>query len=152
MQSGGHLTDAVKTIYAATDQAAGTSDVDTSVIDMSGYDACRFTWLLADVTDGSVLEAQVFKNSASSTSSPTPVEVTEDNVTHTADATDADDKLLVVDVIRPGDRYVFSRLKRTTQNAVVNGCICELYRARDLPVTQDSSVLAHAELFEGGDA
>ena len=150
MLSSGHLTDSVKTIYAKAAVTAGTTDQDTVVVDMQGYDAVRFIWLLGDVTDTSALEAQVFRNSASSTSSPTPVEITDDDVQFTAGATDADDKALIVDIIKPGDRYVFSRLKRGTANAVVNGCVCELYRARELPQTQDATVIGSATLFEGG--
>lgn len=149
MNSSGHLTDAVKTIYAKAAVAAGTTDQDTVVIDMQGYDAVRFIWLLGDVTATSALEVQAFKNSASSTSSPTPVEMTDDDVQFTAGATDADDKSMIVDIIRPGNRYVFSRLKRDTANAVINGCVAVLYRARELPQTQDASVIASGTLVDG---
>lgn len=145
----GHLTDCVKTIWASAASAAATTDVDTSVIDMSGYDAVRFVWLLGDVTATSVLQAQLFNNSASSTSSPTPTNSTE-TTAFTAGASDADSKTLIVDCIRPGGRYVFSRLKRGTANAVVNGCICELYRCKSLPQSADSTVLAQSKDVEGG--
>lgn len=149
MNSSGHLTSATKTIVASAASGAATTDVDTSVIDMQGYDAVQFTWLLGDVTATSVLEAQVFRNSASSTSSPTPVEITDDDFIFTAAASDADNKAIIVDVIRPGNRYVFSRLKRGVANAVVNGCVATLYRSRGLPQDKDATVLGETVLFEG---
>lgn len=123
---------------------AGTSDQDGSVLDMSGYDGVLFIAALGDVTDTSVLELQVFGNTASSTSSPTPVELTADSATFTAGASNADNLLLVVDVIRPNYRYVFPRLKRGTANAVIDGIIAIQYRGREVPVTQGATVLASA--------
>jgi hypothetical protein len=129
--------------------AAGTTDLDGDVLDMDGFDGVAFVAALGDVTTGSVLELQVFGNTANSTSSPTPVELTVDNATFTAGASDADSKLLVVDVVRPAYRYVFPRIKRGTANAVVDGVIAIQYRAKSLPVTQGSTVLASALIGPG---
>lgn len=124
--------------------AAGTSDQDGTVLDMSGYDGVIFLAALGDVTATSVLELQVLGNTASSTSSPTPTEITVDETIFTAGASDADNKLLVVDVVRPSKRYIFPRLKRGTANAVIDGVVAIQYRTRDVPVTQGSTVLASA--------
>ena len=144
-----HLTDCVKTIRVINSVSAGTTDADTSVVDMSGYDAARFIWLLGDVTVNSVVTATMYGNSASSTSSPTPTSVIA-TTAYTATATDADNKALITDCITPANRYVFGRLTRTAANAVIDGCICELYRARSIPITADSTVLAQAKDVEGG--
>lgn len=130
--------------------SAGTSDQDGTVLDMTGYDAVTFVAALGDVTATSVVELQVFGNTANSTSSPTPVELTNDSAgPNTAGATDNDNKLYVVDVIRPAYRYVFSRIKRATANAVIDGVVAIQYRTRDVPVTQGSTVLASALLAPG---
>lgn len=149
MLSNGHLTSSVKTIRVSNSAGAATDPQDTAVVDMQGYNAARFIWLLGDVTSTSVLQAEVFRNSASSTSSPAPVEITE-TAAFTADASNADSKVLIVDVLMPGDRYIFSRLKRGVANAVIDGCIVELYRSRELPQAAHSSVLAQKTAFEGG--
>ena len=124
--------------------SAGTTDQDSTVLDMSGYDGVLFAWLLGDATSGSVLELQVFGNTASSTSSPTPVELTVDDVTYTAGASDADNKVMVVDCIRPAYRYVFARGVIDTQNCVSDGMLAIQYRARNRPVTQGSTLLDFA--------
>lgn len=127
--------------------SAGTSDQDSTVLDMSGYDGVCFVVALGDVTASSVVELQVFGNTASSTSSPAPVELTNDSAgPNTAGASDNDNKLYVVDVIRPAYRYVFGRLKRGSQNAVIDGMIAIQYRARSKPITQGSTVFAGALL------
>lgn len=123
---------------------AGTTDLDGDVLDMTGYDGVLFIAILGDATSGSVLELQAFGNTANSTSSPTPVELSADSVTYTAGASDADNKLMVLDVLRPNYRYVFARLVIDTQNCVVDGMIAIQYRAKSPPVTQGSTVLASA--------
>lgn len=125
--------------------AAGTSEIKTDVLDMTGYDGVLFIAILGDVTDTSVLTLTAKENTANSDSSPTPTAVTDGaTAAHTATAADADNKMLVVDVVRPSKRYVFASLTRTTANAVVDAIIAIQYRARDLPVTQGSTVLASA--------
>lgn len=123
---------------------AGTTDIDTDVLDMTGYDGVMFVAALGDATSTSVLELHAYGNTASSISSPTPVEITDDNVQYTAGASDADNKLLVLDVVRPSKRYIFARLRIDTANCVVDGIIAIQYRSRNRPVTQGSTVLASA--------
>lgn len=144
----GHLSDCVKTVYVEAAAIAGTSELTSDVVDMAGFDAVRVIGILGDVTDTSVVTLNLKSNSANSTSSPTPT--TEASATYTAGASDADNKLLTVDVVRPTGRYVFATLTRTTANAVVNGIILELYRSRTVPVSQDSTVIAHTEAVKGG--
>lgn len=127
---------------------AGTTDQDGTVLDMSGYDSVMFIAAVGDVTSGSVLELQVFGNTASSTSSPTPVEMTDDNTDGTAGASDYDNKLFIVDISRwdHAYRYCFPRLRIDTQNAVTDGLIAIQYNSRSVPVTQGSTVIQSALL------
>lgn len=124
--------------------SAGTTDLETDILDMSGYDGVLFIAVLGDATSGSVLELQVLGNTASSVSSPTPVELTVDDATYTAGASDADNKLLIVDCVRPNYRYVYAKLVIDTQNCVVDAIIAIQYRAKNVPVTQGSTVLDSA--------
>lgn len=131
--------------------AAGTTDLDSDVLDMSGYDSVCFIALLGDATSGSVLELQVFGNTANSTSSPTPVEITTNDATYTAGASDADNKIFVVDVPKwlGTYRYAFARLVIDTQNCAVDGILAIQYNAKELPVTQGSTVLDSAVVLAG---
>lgn len=123
---------------------AGTSDLDGTVIDMSqdgGYDGVCFVAQLGDVTSTSVLELQGQGSAAADGSSPSTEATTG---TKTAGATDCDNKFLVLDLSRPANRYVFSRVKRGTANAVVNSVLAILYKGRSCPVTQGSDVIKSA--------
>ena len=144
-----HATDEIKTINVSLATVAGTSTVTSSVVDMAGYDACRFICVTGDATSGTVLTLTVKSNTANSTSSPTPVTEGSSTVTSLT-TTDCDEKILIVDVIKPGGRYVFATLGRATQNCVMNTLICELYRAKAVPVTADTTVVASAKIVSGG--
>lgn len=130
-----------KIIRVENASAAAQTEVVTDVVDMQGFDSVAFVALLGDVTSGSVLTLTLKTNSANSVSSPTPV-TTEVAATYTAGASDADNKMLVIDAHQPRDRYVFASLTRTTANAVVDGIIAILYNAGERPVTIDATVLA----------
>lgn len=133
----------IKVTPVAASAVAAQTEVLTSVLDMSGFDGVMFIALLGDVTATSVLTLTAKGNSASSTSSPTPVTQIA-TAAFTAGASDADDKALVVDVYDPMLRYVFASLTRTTANAVVNGIVAIQYTAEFRPTTQAATVIASA--------
>ncbi len=124
--------------------AAGTTDQDSAVVDLSGWDGVLFVGMLGDVTSTSVLQLVTYGNTASSTSSPTPVAITGGaTVAYTASTSDADSTAMIVDVIRPSKRYAFARIKRGTANAVVNGILAIRYRGKTAPpITQGATILA----------
>lgn len=133
----------VKVSVVANSAAAAQTEVLSSVLDMQGYDGVMFIALLGDVTATSVLTLTAKGNTASSTSSPTPV-TQKATSPWTADATNADNAALIVDVCDPQLRYIFASLTRTTANAVVNGIIAIQYKAEYRPTTQDATVIANA--------
>jgi hypothetical protein len=58
-----------------------------------------------------------------------------------ANAADGDsDNLLIVDVVKPRQRYLKPMLNRATGNAVLDGIIAIRYSGSKLPVTQGASV------------
>ena len=136
-----NLSKDTKTIVVEAAAAAGTTELVTDVVDMQGFSSIAFLVLTGDVTSGSVLTITGKTNTANSVSSPTPVTLA-DTATFTAGATDADSKILRLDLHKPRARYVFASLTRATQNAVIGGIIAILYNPKDMPVTQDATVIA----------
>lgn len=134
-----------KVIRVENAAAAGTSELVTDIIDTQGYEGVAFIALLGDVTDTSVLSLTGKTNSANSTSGATSLA---SPASFTAGATSADNKLLVLDISRPRQRYVFASLTRTTANAVVDGIIAVLYGPTMAPVTADASVVAQSVLSD----
>lgn len=132
----------------ANSAVAGTSAVTSSVLDMQDWDGVCFVAALGDVLDTSVLTLTVNENTANSTSTPTPTAVTGGATTaFTASATTADNKMLLVDVLKNKltKRYVYAVLTRATANAVVDGIFAIRYRGRSLPVTLDAAFVGSAQ-------
>ncbi len=130
------------TVVSAGDTAAQT-ELDSTVLDMAGYDGVMFIATTGDVTTGCVLTLTAKGNTANSTSSPTPV-TQKATAAFTADTTSADNKALMVDVVKPPLRYIFAAVTRTTANAVLGPIIAIQYSAMDKPTSQDASVIASA--------
>lgn len=138
-----NLLKGVKITVVEATAAAGTTDLTSDILDMSGYEGVMWIALTGDVTTGSVLTLTAKGNSANSVSSPTPITQKASDA-FTADTTSADSKAIVVDVFRPTLRYQFAVLSRATANAVVGGIIAIQYGSRNKPTAQDATVIASA--------
>lgn len=121
--------------------AAAQTDINGTAVDMQGWEGVTFVAALGDVTATSVLSMKAQQGAASNGSDGVDVTGSATNA-FTAGASDADNKLLVVDVVNPTSRYVRPVLSRGTANAVVDGIIAIRYRGRKVPATADSTVLA----------
>ena len=137
-----NLSKSVKVTVVEAAAAAGQTELTTDVLDMSGWDGVIFMALTGDVTTACVLTLTVKGNSANSTSSPTPVD--QGSCTFTAGDSDADSKVLMVDVHNPMLRYVFASLTRTAANAVIGGIVAIQYKGEYQPTSQHASVIASA--------
>lgn len=134
MSKNNQLTPAVKTIVVEAPAAAGQTDLESDAVDMANYDGIRFIASMGTITAGAVTSLRV-EGSPSGTGDWTAI--TGASVTI---PDDGDDKVYIVEVYRPGARYVRAVLDRGTQNAVCNGIIAEQYLPRVYPVPAHSSV------------
>jgi len=137
------LTNDVKITVVSPAAAAAQTAIDSSILDMQGYEGVMFIALLGDVDATSALTLTVKGNTANSLTVPAPV-TQKATTLFTADATSADSKALVVDLYKPALRYVFANLTRTTANAIVGGIIAIQYKAGLKPTANDASVIASA--------
>lgn len=119
--------------------AAGTADtLNGDIVDLQGYDSVCLVAILGDVTNTAVGTLKAYCGDAAALGDGAYKTAT---ATVTADATSADNKLLVLDVVKPGKRYVRADLVRATANIVVDGIIAYRYNARNIPTTQPSDVV-----------
>lgn len=137
-----NLLNIVETVRVANAAAAAQTAVNGTAIDLAGKQGVRFTALLGDVTTGSVLGLAA-EHSATGTGDWVALEGA---LSFTAGASDADNLLLILDVVQPTERYVRAVLTRTTANAVVDGIVADVYGAINTPVTQGATVLDSATL------
>lgn len=136
--------------------ADGTAEVLTSVEDMSGYDEITFLVKHGDVDTAAVMTYTVKENTANSTSSPTPTSVTGTVVTGTGatissgaltiteSSGNLDDKIIAITVGASSltKRYVFLSITCSVESHEIDSIITIKSKARSLPVTQSSSVVA----------
>lgn len=135
-----NLLNSVETIRVANASAAAQTDVEGASVDTAGAIGVRFTAALGDVTTGSVLELRAEGRD----SSDDAWAALEGAITFTAGASDADNTLLILDVVRSEYRYVRAVLERGSANAIVDGVFADVYGVTVTPVEQGSTVLASA--------
>ncbi len=138
-----NLSKAIKVSVVSVGDTAAQTELDTSVVDMQGFEGVMFVAVTGDVTASSVLTLTAKGNTANSTSSPAPV-TQKATAAVTAGASDSDNKVLMVDVYKPVMRYIFAALTRTAANAVIGPIIAIQYGAGLKPTTQDATVIASA--------
>lgn len=126
-----------KITRVSNSQSASQTDIDSTRVDMKDYESVMFVALLGDATSGSVLQLTAKSNASDSTSGST----TEKAGTQiTAGASDYDNKMLIVDLHRPQNRYAYCSLAIDTQNCVVDGILAIQYNSKSKPITQGSTV------------
>ena len=128
-----------KVILVSTGATAGTSDVDSDIVDATGYQLVSFIAVLGAVTDDSVLSIEVQDNTVNSGTGMTKIDSTK---TTDVTAATSSDKLLITEVYRPVKRYLRAHIERNTQNAVIDSIVAILSNPRGLPTTADATVLA----------
>lgn len=147
-----NITGKIETELVHAPVAAGSTDVtDCKVIDMANYEGVRFVVGMGTITSGAVTGLRV--QQASAKSSDTALTNGADlEGTALSIADDGSDKLYIVDVYRPRERYVQLVIDRGVANAEVDLVIGEKYGAKKLPISQSADVGGyelHASPAEG---
>lgn len=136
----------VKVTRVLAPVAAGTTDQESTAVDMTGFDGVLFLASFGTLTSGAVTSINAAQSSDNS--SFADLEGTKITVTQSTDS----DKDAVLDVLFPTDRYVRCHVDRATANAVINGVWAFQYGPAVKPVTQPSGILGseyHASPAEG---
>ena len=118
---------------------AGVTVLTSDVVDMQNFDGLVFLAALGDVLDTGVNVLQAQHSDVGDGSGM--VDITASVVSWTADATDADDKLMLLEIFRPTKRFLRVTLTRTVANTVLDGIFAFQSNPAEAPVTQHSSVL-----------
>ena len=128
--------------------AAGTTDINSTVIDMQNFEGVQFLVAFGAITAGAVTSIKVQQGAQSDLSDAADLEGTA-----VAVADDDDNKLFYLDVFRPRERYVRLVVDRETQNAVLDGIFAQQYGPRTMPTIHDSTTVGggetHASPAEG---
>lgn len=137
-----NLTKQTKTIRLKPDASgytvvAGTSNVNSDIVDTAGFNAVRFIVGFGTITSGAVTSIKVQQGAISTMSDAADLLGTGITVADTDDG-----HVAISDIIHPQKRYLRVSTLRATQNAVIDFALAELYRSRTEPVTQDATVIS----------
>ena len=134
-----NISNQIKTTRVMNAVAAGTSDQNSSSVNMSNFEGVRFTAAFGTITAGAATSVRVQQSADNSNWD----DLLGSDITV---ADDDDNQLVVIDIWRPIDRYVRVTVKRATQNAVIDGVVAEQYGPRLLPTTDDSATVVAREI------
>lgn len=120
--------------------AAGTTDINAAVVDMQDY---RGALCIAAV--GTLTANQVTKLIAEQSKARDGTGDAFAKIAETTALADTDgNKLLILEVCEPQERYVRFTLDRGTANAVLDSMVVLLYRPRVRPTIKDVTVAVQA--------
>lgn len=124
--------------------AASATPSKGTIIDMLGFESVMFVALMGNVLDTSAVALRVAGGDTNDTGDMT---LRTGSAGGTAGASDYDDKLVVLDVVKPTDRYLEAQLFHVTANAPFDGILAIQYNGHNLPITQGSTVIASNTLY-----
>lgn len=116
----------------------------TDILDMEGYDGVVFIAKLGDVVATAVVTLTAQQDDVNGAGGMATL--SGDAVTFTAGAADADERLLILDLVKPQKQFVRGQLVVGTANAPISGVIAIRYKGAVSPITQGSDVLDSAVL------
>ena len=113
--------------------AAGTSAINATSVDMSGFEQVTFVVPVGAIVSGAVTSIKA--QGSNDNSSFTDLAGTSQTISDTDD-----DKTFYVNVVKPSYRYVRLVVSRATQNATIGGIIGIQSNPKTLPVSHGTSV------------
>ena len=130
--------------------ADGTDDTTTGeIIDMANHKGVLFIASFGDVDNTAVLTLQAQQDTAAGGGTMATLS---GSATFTADATSADNGVLLLEIVDPEERYLRPQVVRATGNAIIGSVTAIRYGARSKPVTQPDDVLDYELLISPAEA
>jgi hypothetical protein len=121
--------------------AAATTDIEGSIIDMSGFEGVAAIVRMGAITANAVTSLKMRQSDNSDMSSPGDVTGTAQTI-----ADDDDEEIFYVELFRPAKRYVQLYIDRGTQNAVVSSAVYLQYGPRVAPVSHGATVSGESHI------
>ena len=133
-----NLSPNVKVTRVITAQAAGTSAVNGTVLDMQGFDGVVFVASFGALTATQVTSLKAQDGATSNLSDAADLAGS-----LTGPLADADgNRSLVLEICKPAKRYIRPVINRATANAVIDSVVAIQYSASKSPTTNDTTVAA----------
>lgn len=136
----------ISTAVTPTAGAAAATDLEGSIIDMSGFDGVLILVRMGAIDGSAVTSIKAQQGAIAAMTDAVDLEGTKQDI-----ADDDDDQTFYIDVYRPTERYVRLYVDRATQNAVIASAEYIQYGGRKFPTTHGTGVSGetHAGPDEG---
>lgn len=117
--------------------SAGTTDVNSGVVDTQGYEGVAFVAQVGAIAANGAVTVKAQQDTASNMATAADIAGTSQGATADTD----DNKLIVVDIYRPQERYVRLAITRgDSGNSTIDSLIAIKYLPQHKPVTQGTDV------------
>jgi len=124
--------------------AASATPTKADIIDMTGFESVMFFAAMGNVLTTSAVALKV---AGSATNDTGAMALLAGSAGGTAGASDYDDKLVVLDVVKPTYQYLEAQLFHVTADAPFDGIFAIQYNGHSCPVTQGSTVVASSTIY-----
>lgn len=129
------LSTSVKTTRVSNAVVAGVTTISSAIVDTVGFDSTRFEVLMGAINATANVVVTVQQGDVSDLSDA-------QNLVGSVALTDTDDnKVAIVEVLRPTRRYLRVQVTRNNANSVIDGILALQYGARILPTTDDATTI-----------
>jgi len=126
-----------KVVIVENSVAASQATTVGEIVDTAGFDAACFIYKLGTVTDGAAVTLKIYQGTDATVSDVAELSGASASIATTA--TDSE-QFLIVDVIKPRERYLRPTIVTATQNVEIDSAICILYNPDVAPVTQPATI------------
>lgn len=117
--------------------AAGQATTVGEIVDTQGYGGACFIYKLGAVTDGAAVTLKVYQGSDATVSDVAELSGASAAI---AVASSDSDQRLIVDVVKPRERYLRPTIVTATQDVEIDDAICILYNPIVKPIAQPATV------------
>ncbi len=132
-----------KILKCMDSQAAGVTDPTTDIVDTRGFNGACFICKLGTVTDAGAVTLKLYGDGDSAFGSATELSGASAAIAVTSSDSE---QSLVVDIVKPRERYLRGTVVRDTQNSEIDSVICILYNPVTKPVSQPATIDASTQV------
>jgi len=117
--------------------AAGRATTVGEIVDTAGFQCACFIYKLGTVTNGAAVTLKIYQGTDSTVSDVAELSGASAAIASTSSDSEQE---LVIDVIKPRERYLRPTIVTATQNVEIDWGVCILYNPDVIPVTQPTTV------------
>jgi hypothetical protein len=116
---------------------AGQATTVGEIVDTQGFNGACFIYKLGAVTNGAAVTLTIYQGTDSTVSDVAEIDGAEAAIATTASDSD---QFLVVDIIKPQERYLRPTIVTATEDVEIDSAICILYNPVNYPITQPDTI------------